>query len=257
MATGLQATAADLILWRSAALYAAAAYPDGPPLPGRKVTPLVAGQFRAIAIEEPGSLTISLAGTDSLQNFLTDAACVMVPLMGNDDRILCHKGFWEGQQALWTLILPWLETNRLTLKLRGHSLGAAIARLLLVRMYREMGMRPADIITIGEPRSLNWFGAQFADELGVKSQRLCNKYDVITRIPLWNLRAPQNLFRHTKHSVWLDPEGGIDIDENWIRKIPQDIRGFRQELKARKGDVLIGDHSAKQYQATLDSLVIK
>ena len=63
-------------------------------------------------------------------------------------------------------------------------------------------------------------------------------------------------FWHCSHEVWIDPCGGVDVDRPWYKKIVNDVRGLRAEFAARRGDVLVGDHSAALYVKTIDSIVL-
>lgn len=256
-------SAAELILGCNMALYSAAAYPDGPSIatPDRKVTVLVQGQFRAIVVEDVDSLTISVAGTDSIRNDITDIRCVQEPIMEGAVTILCHVGFREGLYALWPLVLAFLETNRKTLYLTGHSLGAAIVRLILIRMFLEMGMRPAAIVTFGEPRSLNYFGARFCERLGVKSCRWIDEMDIVARVPWFTIWPPEKvqLFRHPEGSYWI-VDGQVDVNRSAIKRIPQDWRGYLAERQAR-GPArelfpLVQDHFISRYRERLASIVL-
>lgn len=249
------------------ALYAHAAYPDGPIIANasRKVTVLVQGQFRAMVVEDDRTLTISVAGTDSIANAIVDAECVQVSLLKGIEgasKILCHYGFWKGMEALWPRLLPFLQTNRKCLVLTGHSLGAAIVRLILLRMYWELNLRPSAIITFGEPRSLNWYGSMFCENvIGVRSIRWIDELDVVTRVPWVTLWPPEKirLFRHVDGSYWL-VDGKIEVNRPAWKRLPQDWRGYWAERTAKGPDrelvPFIADHSIALYRERIAEIAL-
>lgn len=272
----MELTERDLILARDMAAFSAAAYPSSPagfgaasPLPGREVAPIVSGQFSAIVIteKEPSRTTIAVTGTRNLANFITDARCVQVG-MGGTGRIKAHTGFKEGLDALWPLVGKVLKDARTQeLWLTGHSLGAAIARLILVRLVTNGWPKPTGLVTIGEPRSLNRYGANFLDDMGVYSMRWVNKLDIVPRVPFLTLLPPRHLFWHCDHSIWITPPsdglwilrkaspgGDLLVDRPWWKKIRQDLRGLRAEYKARNFDPFVEDHSADRYVAALQGI---
>ena len=244
----------DLIFARKMALYSNAAYPNGPQLhQGAKVTPISFGQFSGLIIEEEDCIVISITGTKNLANFITDARCLQAPIIPYS-KIKVHAGFKECLDALWPEISWTIRHSTKPIFLTGHSLGAAAARLILIRAKLELGMIIPKIVTIGEPRSLNQYGAMWVNDLEVYSLRIFNKFDIVPRVPLITLLPQVQLFWHSLHSLWLDPEGNLDIDRPWYKKIKNDLRGLRAEFKARKFNILIGDHSADLYCKTLDSI---
>src|SRR5262249_4714497 len=66
-------------------------------------------------------------GSDSLQNWLTDAAIVQRPGPGG----LVHKGFGDALDAVWEEVEPVLteQTRERDLWIAGHGLGGALAVL--------------------------------------------------------------------------------------------------------------------------------
>lgn len=246
-------TQTDVVVARNMARYSLAAYPHEQKPQGFTIVPVMCGQFSAIIVVERCRVTVAITGTDSMHNFITDAKCVQVPV-SNTGKIRVHVGFKEGLDALWPLLLPWMERDNLFLT--GHSLGGAIARQILLKMELQGMARPAGIVTVGEPRSVNRYGAEFLDDLGVYSRRWFNKFDAVPRVPLMTLIPPRHLFWHCNHSVWIDPEGGTDVDRPWYKRVVQDLRGLRAEYKARKGDPFVRDHSAALYVQAINGVKI-
>lgn len=243
----------DILLARKMAAYSYAAYPDGPKPQDIKSKSISFGQFSGIIFEDDDSVTISITGTKNLANFITDARCKQVPIIPGS-KIMVHYGFKECLDALWPEIEWAIRHTTKKIYLTGHSLGGAASRLILVYAKLELGITIPYCITIGEPRSLNQYGAAWVNDLEIYSLRIFNKYDIVPRVPFVTLLPQTQLFWHCNHSLWLDPEGNLDWDRPWYKKIKNDLRGLRAEFQARKGNILIGDHSAKLYVDTLNSI---
>lgn len=252
----IQIDQADIDLAKPMALFSAAAYPKGPTLTGDlKVTYIGVGQFSAIVIREKNRLTIAVTGTDSPANFISDADCWQVRISALS-QIKVHKGFLEGLEALWIKLVEFIVNCPVPIFLTGHSLGAAIGRLIQMRMKLYLGIQPAGIVTFGEPRSMNKAGAKLIDSLGTYSVRWVNKLDIVPRIPLVGFFPDAHLYWHCYNSAWIDLDDRIELNRPWYSRIKQDLRGFWAERKALRGDPLIGDHSIAQYQDSLNILKV-
>lgn len=262
-------TAADLELAREMAYYSAAAYPTAPYADGAHLTLLggvdavwmVNGQFSALVITDHsivlgGRTTLAVTGTRNLANFITDDKCVQTPI-DYARKLKVQVGFNEGLEALWPRVETLLKRlNTAQFCLTGHSLGGAIVRMISAKMALNDYPRPDAIVTIGEPRSLNQYGADLMDDLGLYSRRWVNKLDIVPRLPLITLLPPRHLFWHCAHSIWMEPTGGLEVDRPWWKKIKSDLAGLRMEWALRNLSPLTGDHSSARYVAALASAVL-
>lgn len=227
------------------------AYQDDPKVEGALSVRRIfsaATEIHFLLIEYAEKVVLVGRGTKGRKNLFEDAAIQFVKVGGG---IKIHKGFYDALMSVWDQIEPILVACKKTLYLAGHSLGAALVRVCLWKMRTAIGMLPAAIYTIGEPRSFNRAGAKWLEGLGVESWRIVNRSDVVTWIP-WRC----GLYRHVGNSAWLELDG-IEFNVPAIWRIPEAIGGLIREWKLRKGgDVLIFDHGADRYCKDIAALPI-
>eukprot|EP00965_Chrysotila_dentata_P002216 72760-Pleurochrysis_carterae.AAC.2 len=102
--------------------------------------------------------------------------------------VRCHLGFklqWESVKYRILEELKHHDSSR-PVTLTGHSLGAGVATLAALELYAH-GFKVC-LVTFGSPRAVNPAGADLFKQRGIPCLRFRNGSDVVTSIPLINLR---------------------------------------------------------------------
>ena len=120
---------------------------------------------------------ISIRGTNNLKNFRQDVD--YIPAKDNNLGIYVHRGFDRDTLHVLNDVLPQLDKDY-EVKVTGHSLGAAIASLLMIYLHEE-GYVIKPSVNFGQPKFTNKKGAKKYRFLPLL--RVVNKNDVVPLIP--------------------------------------------------------------------------
>ena len=120
---------------------------------------------------------ISVRGTSNLQNGLLDAEYVQS--RENELGIYAHKGFLESTDAVYSDLKKRLNKDYDTY-VTGHSLGAAIATLLMMHMQVD-GYKLVKSYNFGQPKVTNSQGLKRYENLPVV--RVVNAEDPVPLVP--------------------------------------------------------------------------
>jgi len=141
---------------------------------------------------------ISIRGTSNLKNFKQDAE--YIPTKNKKLGIYVHKGFDRDTAKILDDILPRLNKNY-AVKVTGHSLGAAIASLLMINLHEE-GFTIKHSVNFGQPKFTNKKGAQKYQFLPML--RVVNENDLVPLVPpVTLLDSTHGRYTHFKSEVIL------------------------------------------------------
>jgi hypothetical protein len=118
-------------------------------LPGSQVRYLV------LIDDERKTQTVAVRGSSNLQNWLMNADYLkrVHPKLN----VYLHEGFSTAADELWRELRPVLKKGHRT-TITGHSLGGAIAAILMMRLMSE-GYEIDNVVTFGQPKVTNEAGA--------------------------------------------------------------------------------------------------
>ena len=120
---------------------------------------------------------ISVRGTNNLKNFKQDVE--YIPTKNKKLGIYVHKGFDRDTSRILRDILPRLNKDY-AVKVTGHSLGAAIASLLMINLHEE-GFQIRPSVNFGQPKFTNKKGAKKYKFLPLL--RVVNENDLVPLVP--------------------------------------------------------------------------
>jgi hypothetical protein len=171
--------------------------------------------IHCVVIVEPSRVIVVFRGTVDADELRDDANMLrLVKLRPKPDRARVHAGFVAhlgkqgcGEKILATVLKEVAARQRLrrpcSVLLTGHSLGAAAATLLALRLDGSSLRMRITLVTFGSPRVGNrHFQRAFDASARLRHYRVQNELDPIARGPWW-LPFP-GTYRHTGHHVWLD-----------------------------------------------------
>jgi triacylglycerol lipase len=97
---------------------------------------------------------------------------------------LVHAGFKQSVDRLWSQTKQHIvEDGYKPVFFAGHSLGAAMASIMAVRMLQDPEMiKPQNLFTYGSPRAFGFIGSRFTCS-GVIHHRWVNNMDIVPRSP--------------------------------------------------------------------------
>ena len=147
------------------------------------------------AVDDKGNVIIAFRGTQADQ-FGDIRSDIRIRRRKIDKLGGIHEGFYETTESLRGDIEEWLPTDRISLVITGHSLGAAMATVLAA------SLKDATLVTFGSPRvGSAEFAAAFA---GRAVRRYVDCLDTVARVP------PAFLgFRHVAAMIYIDRKGGV------------------------------------------------
>jgi triacylglycerol lipase len=95
-----------------------------------------------------------------------------------------HTGFKQSVDRLWNEVKEHiLEDGYKPVYFAGHSLGAAMASIMAVRMLHDPDMiKPKKLYTYGSPRAFSFIGSRLTCS-GVEHHRWVNNMDIVPRSP--------------------------------------------------------------------------
>ncbi len=120
---------------------------------------------------------IVVRGTDNLVNIRDDAD--YIPSRNPKLGIYLHRGFDEDASQIFDALLPQLDKQQ-TVIVTGHSLGAAIATVLMMYLHEE-GFTVGPSINFGQPKVTNHAGVEKYQFLPLL--RVVDEDDVVPLVP--------------------------------------------------------------------------
>ncbi|SES75223.1 Lipase (class 3) [Nitrosomonas marina] len=120
---------------------------------------------------------VTIRGTANLKNIIEDVEYIE----SKNDRlgIHVHKGFDEDTFKIYQDILPFLKKDY-AVRLTGHSLGAAIATLLMIYLHED-GFEIQRLVNFGQPKFTNKQGVERYHTLPLT--RIVDENDVVPLLP--------------------------------------------------------------------------
>ena len=97
---------------------------------------------------------------------------------------LVHDGFKTSADLLWPTVYDQIQNHKSKpVYFTGHSLGAAMASVMAVRMLHDSDMaKPKKLFTYGSPRAFSFISSCIACS-GIEHHRWVNNLDIVTRSP--------------------------------------------------------------------------
>lgn len=171
------------------------AFPD---TVGVRLMPDIDVQFFVEVMPEQKLQVVSVRGTANLDNARQDAE--YIPEVDKADGVYVHEGFDSDANAVLSQLMPLLKADYAT-RFTGHSLGAAIATLLMVKLHLQ-GLPVDRSINFGQPKLTNAAGAKAFGDLPLT--RVVDENDVVPRLPpLTLLDSLHGFYEHFGDEVLL------------------------------------------------------
>ena len=184
---------------------------------------------------------VAVRGTANLENAKLDAEYtkqthteVGVPL---------HEGFWKSSDAVYNAIRPLLSNDYET-RVTGHSLGGAIAAILMMRFHNE-GIPLGQCVTFGQPKVTDEKGVERYRDLPLL--RVINNEDPVPLVPpLTLISAIHGAYRHFGSEVLLEKDSAYKyFPEHQGERF--DVTSFWTHL----GRENVEDHHVARYVANV------
>lgn len=143
-------------------------------------------------------LLISVRGTANLTNAKDDAEYLQSKNSKLD--IYVHKGFDEDTAEIYADLKPYLLADH-TIKVTGHSLGAAISTLLMMYLHED-GYKVGKSINFGQPKLTNRRGVERYESLPLT--RIVDEEDVVPLVPpITLLNSIHGVYQHLGDEIIL------------------------------------------------------
>ncbi len=183
---------------------------------------------------------VVIRGTDNLDNVITD---IKVHEKVDDSvGVPIHCGFLESSCAVYDyvkeLLVPEYET-----RLTGHSLGGAVAAILMMRLSHE-SMPLGACVTFGQPKVTNEEGVNRYRHLPL--WRVINEDDVV---PMTPPAFFTDIFHHFGHEVHLKEGGGYEVFTEHQSELSTD-----GDFWSNLGDMDVCDHHVDHYVAKITEI---
>ncbi|MEM9218724.1 MAG: lipase family protein [Cyanobacteria bacterium P01_F01_bin.150] len=122
---------------------------------------------------------IAVRGSSNLQNWILNVQYAQHNVPEDGTILQFHDGFYKAAQDVYAAICPHLRQDY-SLRITGHSLGGAIAAILMVILGHD-GYQIEKCITFGQPRVTNKEGAEKLTSAPLL--RVRNQEDVVPLVP--------------------------------------------------------------------------
>lgn len=130
---------------------------------------------------------IAFRGSDSVKDAITDAKFWQknVPYEGCSNCIRVHSGFIESYRTkhLRNEILRYVTSEIKSIRITGHSYGAALAVLCATDLQYNFPDRDYEVYLFGCPRVGNGGFARLYNKQILKTFRIENGNDIVTKLP--------------------------------------------------------------------------
>ncbi|KAI9290940.1 alpha/beta-hydrolase [Neoconidiobolus thromboides FSU 785] len=151
-------------------------------------------------------IIISFRGSANLQNWLINAQIGKVPMNFGGNSYSVHRGFKTVTDNLFPTITSYLTPLMVSypqykIVVTGHSLGAAIASLMALRIKYKLSVpdNKLNLYTYGGPRIGDPDFARFVNRHGFTIGRFVNENDVVPHLP------PEiSDYNHHQRELWVN-----------------------------------------------------
>ncbi|MBM2826651.1 MAG: Lipase 3 protein [Dehalococcoidia bacterium] len=190
------------------------------------------------------ALIVAFRGTQDLRDWMTDVRISLVDVPGGK----AHKGFRTALLYVWQDLWQYIqsERGRRGLWVTGHSLGGALANLLVAKLRLEEDEPVNGLYTFGQPRVGDRELARTFDfDFEPQTFRYVNNNDIVARVPFRSMG-----YSHVGLFKYFD-EDGNQRDMNWWDLVVERIKGEVKDLLEPGSDDL-KDHALEGYIANLE-----
>jgi predicted lipase len=138
------------------------------------------------------NLMFSFRGSDDLKNWISNLKFwkKQIPYQNKDTKIRVHSGFYDAYQTIKEDILEFVEQyikedcpTSYCIDIMGHSFGAALAVLCAVDLQYHFPKVQFNVILFGCPRVGNRAFAKSYNRRIIKTLRVENGNDLVTKLP--------------------------------------------------------------------------
>lgn len=140
--------------------------------------------------ERNGKIILSFRGSDELKDWITNFKFWQktVPYGNTETKVKIHSGFYEAYQTVRNDILNFFDDYLIEHKVNcidmvGHSLGGGILILCAVDLQFHHPKIQYNVVTFGCPRVGNKAFAKSYNKRLVKTLRVENGNDIVTKLP--------------------------------------------------------------------------
>ena len=171
--------------------------------------------------------TLAVRGSSNLQNWIVN---VKYAQERDPDLMLdLHSGFRGAAEELYQSIRPTLTRGYRT-SITGHSLGGALAAILMMRLMQE-GHEIDQVVTFGQPKVTNEKGASLFAK--AKLLRVVNGDDIVPKLPNPTVvSSNRGLYYHFASEVDILP-GGKYVRRKPVLELPPELPKESQEDAGR------------------------
>ncbi|MDJ0662416.1 MAG: lipase family protein [Crocosphaera sp.] len=161
-----------------------------------------------------------------------------------------HRGFLRGVDSVWEELLDTIkefQDQGQSLWFTGHSLGGALAHIMVAKLIDDLDKPVYGLYTFGQPRVGNRsFARNFNIEFKSRYFRFVNNNDVVTRIPLRSMS-----YSHAGNFLYFDENKVLHSDLHWWYVFVDRMGGVIKDF-GEIGLDNIKDHNMSDYIAGLE-----
>lgn len=205
--------------------------------------PSVAGRVFVVTDPASGTQLVSARGTANLHDALLD--CEYAKGADREADVVLHRGFERSAAVAWDAVEPLLKPGH-TVDVTGHSLGGAIAAILMMYVETE-GHDLGRVVTFGQPKVTNHAGVErYAN---APLLRVVDARDPVPLVPPLTLcSALHGPYRH------FGPEVILLDGSDYVLLPEHDAERFSvgSLWEALPHGVRIGDHHMGAYLARIE-----
>jgi len=186
---------------------------------------------------------ISIRGTANFKNIKEDAE--YIPIKNPKLGIYVHRGFDDDATKLYTDLIPYLDKNY-KVRITGHSLGAAIATLIMMYLHAD-GFHIDKAINFGQPKVTNKKGAATYNFLPLL--RVADENDVVPLVPpITLLDSIHGIYEHLgREVILLDSQYYVYLEEHNAER--KSVGSFWKNIEHES----IEEHFMKNYLKNISS----